>query len=76
MKKLLLFFITMLAITTTIAQTTEWYYDYDLGSSDEQGKDIIFGSDGNIYAVGTTDNNATNYNIVLISLRKDGSQRW
>ena len=58
------------------AQTTEWYYEYNLGSSDEQGKDIIYGDDGNIYAAGYTDNSATNYNIVLISLRKDGTQRW
>ncbi|MBK7377935.1 MAG: T9SS type A sorting domain-containing protein [Ignavibacteriales bacterium] len=58
------------------AQTTEWYYEYNLGSSDEQGKDIIYGDDGNIYAAGYTDNSATNYNIVLIGLRKDGTQRW
>lgn len=59
-----------------VAQTTEWYYDYDLGTSTEEGKDIVFGNDGNIYVVGITDGSQINYDIVVISLTQEGTERW
>lgn len=58
------------------AQTTEWYYNYNLGTSTEEGKDIVFGSDGNIYVAGTTDGDQLNYNIIVVSLSQDGIERW
>jgi hypothetical protein len=63
---LMLLFISLFAY----AQTTEWYYNYSTGN-DEEAKEIIYGSDGNIYVAGYTGGD-----ILLISLKKDGSQRW
>ncbi len=75
MKNLIAILILLFISSLAFAQTTEWYYNYSTGN-DEEAKDIIYGGDGNIYVAGYTDNSATNYNIVLISLKKDGTQRW
>jgi hypothetical protein len=76
MKKLFTTLFILILSTVLIAQTTEWYYNYDLGTSTEEGKDIVFGNDGNIYVVGTTDGSQINYNIIVISLTQDGTERW
>ncbi len=76
MKKLFTTLFILILSAVLIAQTTEWYYDYDLGTSTEEGKDIVFGKDGNIYVVGTTDGSQINYDIVVVSLTQEGAERW
>jgi hypothetical protein len=76
MKTSLTILLLLVMTVYAAAQTTEWYYDYDLGTSTEEGIDIVFGDDGNIYTVGTTDGGQINYDIVVISLTQDGTERW
>jgi uncharacterized delta-60 repeat protein len=55
-----------------------WIYTYDgtAGSGDLAHK-IIYGTDGNLYAVGYTTNVETgNGDFTIISLTSDGTERW
>jgi hypothetical protein len=63
-------------VSISLSQTTEWYYTYDPGTSSEEGRDIVLGDDGNLYIAGTTDGSTLNYDIVIISLTREGVERW
>ncbi len=52
---------------------TNWTYRYDAGfSTYDEGHDIVFGSDGNTYIAGWTDNDF----FTILSLDNTGGERW
>lgn len=75
MRHVIIFLTLFFCSLTGWAQTTEWYYDFDLGTSTEEGKGIVLGQDGNLYVAGTTDDE-TNVDIIVVSLTTEGKERW
>ena len=64
-----------LIFSLTTGGQERWRYTFDNGSND-QVCDLIYGSDNNLYAVGRTYHNSTNYDLLLFSLDLNGNELW
>lgn len=59
------------------SQTELWVYRYNgPGNSADEGNQIIFGQDGNIYTVGNSTGSGTWYDFTVISIDDQGNERW
>jgi hypothetical protein len=57
------------------AQTERWVYRYDgYGNWSDWGRSVIYGLDGNIYAVG--ESNVNSFDFAVIGLSNSGIERW
>jgi hypothetical protein len=74
MKKLVVLFMVLVIALTASGQNTRWYYNYNNGADDE-GKDIVYGADGYLYAAGISSDGSKN-DIVVVKLNKAGEQQW
>lgn len=73
MKKLL--FLGFIVLSgTLLAQTQMWYYNF-MNGTEEEGRDIVYGTDGYIYVSGI-EYTGDDYNVVVIKLNKSGKQEW
>jgi len=63
-------------ISLTAAGSTNWVFKYRLGASDNEAYSLIYGTDGNIYAAGTSMGNNTNQDFIVISLSPGGDTNW
>jgi hypothetical protein len=54
----------------------KWTYIYNGDSLEDGAMKIIVGGDGNIYLTGISENKNGNYDLIVISLSPNGSQRW
>jgi hypothetical protein len=56
--------------------TVNWSYSYPDAGGDALGRDIVVGSDGNIYAVGEAADSSGYSSLVVVSLTPAGTERW
>jgi len=65
------------AISLTTDGAERWVYDYNgPGSYNDCARAIVYGSDGNIYVVGETYGSGSFDDFTVISLNRDGKERW
>lgn len=64
-------------VSLTNAGTHRWVYKYN-GPSNLQdwAASLVYGEDGNLYAVGTTTSSSSGENCLIISLTNAGAERW
>jgi hypothetical protein len=54
-----------------------WVYTYDgTASSNDEATSVIYGSDGNIYAVGYSTETGHNEDFIVVSLDNTGDENW
>jgi hypothetical protein len=54
-----------------------WVYIYNgPGNTDDTAKQILYGSDGNIYACGQSIGETSSNDFIVISLTQSGTERW
>ncbi|HTW91325.1 MAG TPA: hypothetical protein VMH22_06405 [bacterium] len=53
-----------------------WVYHYHNGGSTSLGRDVVVGTDGNIYAVGEASDSSGFSSLVVVSLTPGGTERW
>lgn len=65
------------AISLTADGVERWVYDYNgPGNYTDCARALIYGSDGNIYVVGETYGSGSFDDFTVISLNRDGKERW
>lgn len=74
MKKSILFVSFLISWQFGTAQNHLWYYNYN-NSHDEQGKDIVYGTDGYVYVAGTECDDS-DCDMIVIKLNRSGGQEW
>jgi hypothetical protein len=63
--------------SVTDSGTERWIYTYNgPGNYNDCARSVVYGSDGNIYAVGESYGGATNDDFTVISLTAAGIERW
>lgn len=77
-KKVIFLTLIILAPVLSFSQTERWVYRYSGVSEwrDDHAKSIVYGSDGNLYAAGSSWYNATKDDFTVISLTPSGAERW
>lgn len=70
-------FCGLIVIVLGYAQTERWVYTYNgpAGTFDETNS-VAYGTDGNIYAGGSSTDTIGGKNFTVISLSSDGTERW
>jgi uncharacterized delta-60 repeat protein len=63
-------------ISLTPAGIANWIYRYRMGHSENTAYSIVYGTDGNIYAAGTTVGNGTGQDFIIINLTTAGDTNW
>jgi hypothetical protein len=67
----------LIIISLTNTGIERWKYFYDGPDHDvDQGRDIVYGNDGNIYAVGYAYASYIDANIIAVSVDTAGAERW
>lgn len=67
----------LIYLGTLHAQIERWVYKYDGSTSiSDYAYDLIYGVDGNIYAVGESYNDGTSYDFTVVGLTPLGNERW
>jgi hypothetical protein len=56
--------------------SVDWSYAYPDAGGDALGRDIVVGTDGNIYAVGEAADSSGYSSLVVVSLTPGGTERW
>jgi len=66
-----------IVLSLDTAGNERWIYRYNgLRNEDDWAYSVIYGSDGNIYAVGSCHEGITSWDFTVVSLTTDGQQRW
>jgi hypothetical protein len=62
----------------TAGGTFQWVYSYDgsVANSTDAAFDMIYGPDGNIYAVGFSTETGNNKDFLVVSVNTAGTERW
>ncbi|MCK4235425.1 T9SS type A sorting domain-containing protein, partial [candidate division WOR-3 bacterium] len=64
-------------ISLTTSGVERWTYQYDYNNNTDCANEVIYGSDGNIYATGAGWGGSSNANdFVIVSLNSSGNERW
>jgi hypothetical protein len=64
-------------VSLTDSGTERWVYRYDGPANwTDQANSVVMGSDGNLYAAGTSYEDETHYDFTVVSLTPSGSERW
>jgi uncharacterized delta-60 repeat protein len=67
----------LVLISLTPSGSERWVYRYNgSGISGDIAYSVVYGSDGNIYSAGRTNNIGTHADFTLVSLTSTGSERW
>jgi len=79
--RLVLLTVVLLGATLTPAtgqaQNLRWVYQYDgPGHGTDEAWPMVLGSDGNLYAAGWSIGSGTGFDITIVSVSLDGSERW
>lgn len=70
-------YLDQLMLSVNNSGIERWVYTYNgPGNSDDWGKSIVYGSDGNIYSVGEIYEHNTLNDISIISMDNSGTERW
>jgi hypothetical protein len=68
---------SLVVVSLTPAGTERWRYRYQPRPMvTAMASEIVWGGDGNVYAFGTAKNTSYNWDMLVVSLTADGSQRW
>lgn len=64
-------------ISLTNFGNERWVYRYDGKKQGDWATELVYGEDGNIYAVGTSwEGDPNSYDFLIISITSNGSERW
>ena len=64
-------------VSLTDSGGERWVYRYDGPANDlDQVYSIVMGSDGNLYAAGSSRGSGTSYDFTVVSLTASGGERW
>ena len=70
-------FSSLVVVSLTPGGTERWRYRYQPRPSvTATASAIVWGGDGNVYAFGSAKNTSYNWDMLVVSLAADGSQRW
>jgi hypothetical protein len=70
-------FSSLVVVSLTPGGTERWRYRYQPRPMvTATSSAIVWGGDGNVYAFGTAKNTNYNWDMLVVSLAPDGSQRW